>query len=399
MSARMAGHNTAEHMAWHVAEHTAEHTVGLPSQSTDAILTLRDITVQYSGFMAVDHVSLSLPRGGAVGIVGESGAGKSTLARVAAGLIAPASGQVLLDGHVLAPVRRTREQRRRVQMVFQNPDSSLNPSHSIRRILAEGMLLHKTLGPHPGPEAVDARCRELLRMVGLGGDSDAIDDTDNMTVQGGAGARGASAGARSASAGISMSVNTVLGTTGNGTNAAVPAAADVSELNDMLSRRPQEFSGGQRQRIAIARALAVNPNVLIADEPTSALDVSVQHEILELLANLRRTRGLSLMLITHDLGVANALCGGTVSDDAGQGEAASDGSVDAASPCADLPAQGASTPVASHAQGSIMVMRGGHMLVHKPTAAFFADPGPRYARELLAAARSVAIAAPIRGQV
>ncbi|TPF77377.1 MULTISPECIES: ABC transporter ATP-binding protein [unclassified Bifidobacterium] len=347
-----------------MAEHTAEHTDGLPSQSTDVILTLRDITVQYGDYTAVDHVSLNLPRGGAIGIVGESGAGKSTLARVAAGLIAPTSGQVLLNGRVLAPVRRTREQRRRVQMVFQNPDSSLNPSHSIRRILAEGMLLHKTLGPHPGPEAVDARCRELLRMVGLGGDSDAIDDTDNMTVQGGvdasaasAGSHGASAGASAATAGISLNANTVLGTTGNGANAAVPAAADVSELNDMLSRRPQAFSGGQRQRIAIARALAVNPDVLIADEPTSALDVSVQHEVLELLADLRRTRGLSLMLITHDLGVANALC------------------------------------------DSIMVMRAGQVLVHKPTAAFFADPGPRYARDLLAASRSVAIAAPIRGQV
>ncbi|WP_414133023.1 ATP-binding cassette domain-containing protein [Bifidobacterium reuteri] len=253
-------------------------------------------------------------------------------------------------------------------MVFQNPDSSLNPSHSIRRILAEGMLLHKTLGPHPDAEAVDARCRELLRMVGLGGDSDAIDDTGNMTVQGGVGASAASAGARSASAGVhsasagtGVSANTVLGTTGSdagaSASAAVLAAADVSELNDMLSRRPQAFSGGQRQRIAIARALAVNPDVLIADEPTSALDVSVQHEVLELLADLRRTRGLSLMLITHDLGVANALC------------------------------------------DSIMVMRAGQVLVHKPTAAFFTDPGPRYARDLLAASRSVAIAAPIRGQV
>ncbi|KAA8823212.1 ABC transporter ATP-binding protein [Bifidobacterium reuteri] len=395
MSARMAEYNTAEHMA----EHTADHTAELPAQSTDVILTLLDITVQYGDYTAVDHVSLSLPRGGAIGIVGESGAGKSTLARVAAGLIAPTSGQVLLDGRVLAPVRRTREQRRRVQMVFQNPDSSLNPSHSIRRILAEGMLLHKTLGPHPDAEAVDARCRELLRMVGLGGDSDAIGDTGNMTVQGGVGAsaasagvHSASAGAQSASAGTSMNANTSLKAAGNGTDAAVPAAADVSELNDMLSRRPQAFSGGQRQRIAIARALAVNPDVLIADEPTSALDVSVQHEVLELLDDLRRTRGLSLMLITHDLGVANALCGGTVSDDAGQGEAASAGSVDAASPYADSPAQGASMLTASHAQGSIMVMRSGQVLVRKPTAAFFADPGPRYARDLLAASRSVGAA-------
>lgn len=263
----------------------------MTQHTSPALFELRDITVEYGDFTAVDHVSLSLPRGEAIGIVGESGAGKSTLARVAAGLIAPATGQVLLDGELLAPIHRTREQRRRVQMVFQNPDSSLNPSHSIYRILSEGMLLHHTLGAsgvRPSRAAITQRCLELLNMVGL---SDA----------------------------------------------------------DILSRRPQAFSGGQRQRIAIARALAVNPDVLIADEPTSALDVSVQHEILDLLATLRQSQGLSLMLITHDLGVANALCDG------------------------------------------IMVMRGGTSVVHKSTEEFFADPGPQYAQDLLAAARSVSI--------
>ncbi|KAB7788151.1 ABC transporter ATP-binding protein [Bifidobacterium cebidarum] len=263
--------------------------------ASSALFEMRGITVHYGGFTAVDHVSLSLPKGRAIGIVGESGAGKSTLARVAAGLIAPAEGQVLLAGQPLAPIRRTREQRRRVQMVFQNPDSSLNPSHSVYRILSEGMLLHHTLGSRPSREVITRRCLELLRMVGLG-----------------------------ESAGI-------------------------------LSRRPQAFSGGQRQRIAIARALAVNPDVLVADEPTSALDVSVQHEILDLLAELRQTNGLSLMLITHDLGVANALC-----DD-------------------------------------IMVMRGGRSVVHKSTEGLFADPGPQYAQDLLAAARSVSIAPGMRG--
>lgn len=285
------------------------------------ILELRHITVAYGGFTAVDDVSLVLPPGGALGIVGESGAGKSTLARVAAGLIAPTGriagaghradgsahtgsrAEILLDGRPIAPIRRTRAQRRSIQMVFQNPDSSLNPSHTIRRILAEGMLLHGTLGPRPSRGAVDARCRELLAQVGLGeGD-----------------------------------------VPGNG------PAAEHAVLDDILSRRPHAFSGGQRQRIAIARALAVEPDVLIADEPTSALDVSVQRDILDLLDGLRRCRGLSLMLITHDLGVVNAIC-----DD-------------------------------------VAVMRHGEIVANGPAETFFGAPLAGYSGELLDAARSVAL--------
>lgn len=172
------------------------------------ILELRGVSVRYDGFAAVDDVSLALPRGGALGIVGESGAGKSTLARVAAGLITPAAGMTLLDGGPLPPVRRTRTQRRRIQMVFQNPDSSLNTAHTIRRILAEGMLLHGTLGPRPSRAAVDAYCRRLLAMVALGDD-----DADNL-----------------------------------------------------LDRRPDAFSGGQRQRIAIA---ARSPYARTCSSPTS----------------------------------------------------------------------------------------------------------------------------------
>ncbi|MBT1180820.1 ABC transporter ATP-binding protein [Bifidobacterium sp. CP2] len=284
------------------------------------ILDLRHVTVTYGGFTAVDDVSLTLPKGGALGVVGESGAGKSTLARVAAGLIAPSvgrragrdaeragraaergsRGEILLDGSPIAPIRRTRAQRRRIQMVFQNPDSSLNPSHTIRRILAEGMLLHGTLGPRPPRGAVDARCRELLAQVGLG-ERDAAYD------------------------------------------------ADRTDLDDILSRRPHAFSGGQRQRIAIARALAVEPDVLIADEPTSALDVSVQRDILDLLDGLRRRRGLSLMLITHDLGVVHAIC-----DD-------------------------------------VVVMRRGEIVANGPADLFFHAPLAGYSGELLDAARAVAL--------
>lgn len=258
-------------------------------QTSGALLELRHITVAYGGFTAVDDVSLNLPRGGALGVVGESGAGKSTLARVAAGLIAPAAGRTLLDGRELAPIRRTREQRRRIQMVFQNPDSSLNPSHTVRRILAEGMLLHGTLGPHPSRDVVDARCRRLLAMVGLG------------------------------------------------------------EGSDILARRPRAFSGGQRQRIAIARALAVEPDVLVADEPTSALDVTVQRGILDLLVRLRREQGLALLLITHDLGVVNAVC------------------------------------------DEVAVMRHGQIVADGPADIFFHAPLAGYSGDLLAAAREVAL--------
>lgn len=261
------------------------------------ILELRGVSVRYDGFAAVDDVSLALPRGGALGIVGESGAGKSTLARVAAGLITPAAGMTLLDGGPLPPVRRTRTQRRRIQMVFQNPDSSLNTAHTIRRILAEGMLLHGTLGPRPSRAAVDAYCRRLLVMVALGDD-----DADNL-----------------------------------------------------LDRRPDAFSGGQRQRIAIARALAVRPDVLIADEPTSALDVSVQRDVLDLLASLRRKRGLSLLLVTHDLGVVRALC-----DD-------------------------------------VAVMRAGQVVANGPVDLFFDAPLAGYSGELLAASRAVSIKAALAG--
>ncbi|NEG55122.1 ABC transporter ATP-binding protein [Bifidobacterium platyrrhinorum] len=254
---------------------------------TTPLLELRHVTVRHGAFAAVDDVSLAVPRGGALGIVGESGAGKSTLARVAAGLVAPAGGATLLDGGELAPIRRTRAQRRRIQMVFQNPDSSLNPRHTVRRILAEGMLLHGTLGPRPARADVDARCRELLRMVGLDG--------------------------------------------------------------DMLDRLPRAFSGGQRQRIALARALAVRPDVLVADEPTSALDVSVQREVLDLLAARRRDQGLALLLITHDLGVAAALC-----DD-------------------------------------VAVMRAGRIVARGPARTLLADPPAGYARELVDAARAVAL--------
>jgi ABC-type glutathione transport system ATPase component len=191
--------------------------------------------------VAVDGVSLTVPAGGAVGLVGESGSGKSTVARMITGIQTPDSGTVTLDG-VLLPPRRTREQHRAVQLVFQDPYSSLNPRRTIRSMLRELLAVH---GLARG-EAADHRCAELMARVGL------------------------------------------------------PEAA--------LDRRPSAFSGGQRQRIAIARALAVEPTVIVADEPVSALDVSIQATILELFASLRSELGVSLLLISHNLAVVRQLC-------------------------------------------------------------------------------------------
>lgn len=204
-------------------------------------LQVNNITVAYGDFLALDKVSLELKQNTTLGLVGESGSGKSTLARVIAGLITPDEGQVMLGSQVLGK-RRSREHRKQIQMVFQNPDTSLNPRHTIRQILAEGLLLHKIVGR----AQVDEKCRQLLARVQL-------DDSS-------------------------------------------------------LSRYPHEFSGGQRQRIAIARALSVEPNILIADEPTSALDVSVQLSVLELLHTLKSELNLAMLFISHDMGVINAVC-------------------------------------------------------------------------------------------
>ncbi|MDR3193573.1 MAG: ATP-binding cassette domain-containing protein [Treponema sp.] len=205
-----------------------------------SVLKVEDLTVTYGGFTALDRVSLELPEYAALGLVGESGSGKTTLARVIAGLITPDAGRVLLGGEVLGG-KRGRNQYKTIQIVFQNPDASLNPRHRVRHILREALLFHKIVPP----SRAEDRCRELLARVQL--DEDALD------------------------------------------------------------RFPHEFSGGQRQRIAIARALSVEPGILIADEPTSALDVSVQLTMLKLLRSLKSEFNLTMLFISHDLGVINAI--------------------------------------------------------------------------------------------
>ncbi|GAA5153502.1 ATP-binding cassette domain-containing protein [Pseudonocardia eucalypti] len=190
---------------------------------------------------ALDGVSLRLGRGETLGLVGESGCGKSTLARTLLLLERPDSGSVRFDGTdpFALSGKQLLDWRRRVQMVFQDPFGSLNARMTAGEIIAEPWRTHRSL--HRTARDRAARVRELLDLVGLrAGDAD---------------------------------------------------------------RHPEEFSGGQRQRIGIARALALNPDVVVCDEPVSALDLSVQAQVLNLLAELRARLGVSYLFISHDLSV------------------------------------------------------------------------------------------------
>ncbi|HDR9250724.1 ABC transporter ATP-binding protein [Burkholderia vietnamiensis] len=193
---------------------------------------------------AVDDVSVSVRQGETLGIVGESGSGKSTLAMALLGLQRTVAGEIEFQGRALSTYRG-REQttlRSNMQVVFQDPFSSLSPRQTIERIVGEGLELHR---PELSADARRAKSLSVLREVGL-----------DRTV---------------------------------------------------LHRYPHEFSGGQRQRIAIARALVLEPRILILDEPTSALDVSIQQQVLKLLANLQQKYNLGYVFISHDLEVIGAM--------------------------------------------------------------------------------------------
>jgi len=196
-------------------------------------------------FKAVDGVDLEIPEGAVVGLVGESGSGKSTLGRAMVGLTPAASGQLLLDGvdYRGARGRRLRKLRRSVQMVFQDPNSSLNPRMTVGEAIAEAL-------PERSRTSRASRRAEIVKLLDL--------------------------------------------------VALEPGYAGV---------RPRALSGGERQRVALARALAARPDVIVADEVTSALDASIQASVLNLLRDVGRQTGLSMLFISHNLAVVRYMTG------------------------------------------------------------------------------------------
>jgi oligopeptide/dipeptide ABC transporter ATP-binding protein len=190
---------------------------------------------------AVDGVNLTISRGETLGLVGESGSGKTTVGRAIVRILEPREGTIRLDGVDLLGLRGSdlRRQRRRFQMVFQDPYTSLDPRQTVGEILAEPLRTHNLADG--SSRARRDRIEELLRVVGLD-----------------------------------------------------PA---------FVNRYPHEFSGGQRQRIGIARALAVEPDLIVCDEPISALDVSIQAQVINLLEQLQRDFGITYLFIAHDLAV------------------------------------------------------------------------------------------------
>jgi peptide/nickel transport system ATP-binding protein len=217
-----------------------------------ALLAVHDLQVRYprpgrfalraggrpSWVDVVHGVSLDIERGETVAIVGESGSGKTTLAMALCGLVPVHSGEVRFDDRVLQrdSDHRLSPDRKRVALMFQDPVGSLSPRMTVRKSLAEPMLIHRVAGRDPDQEA-----SRLLSLVGLS--------------------------------------------------------------EDLANRYPHQLSGGQARRVAVARALALDPELLIADEPTAGLDVSIQGEVLNLLSRLQAEMGLGILVITHNLNV------------------------------------------------------------------------------------------------
>jgi oligopeptide/dipeptide ABC transporter ATP-binding protein len=228
-----------------------------PAPSGDALVEVDDlvksfpITTSYlvrrnlGEVRAVDGISFDVRRGETFGIVGESGCGKSTTARLLLRLLEPTSGSIRFDGREIASLsaKEIKPLRREMQMIFQDPYSSLNPRRTVGAIISEPFAIHNL---NSGEGDRKRAVQDLMDRVGLN--------------------------------------------------------------PEHYNRYPHEFSGGQRQRIGVARALALQPKLLIADEPVSALDVSIQAQILNLLRDLQRDLGLTLIFIAHDLSVVRHMC-------------------------------------------------------------------------------------------
>jgi oligopeptide/dipeptide ABC transporter ATP-binding protein len=224
---------------------------------SDALVEIRDLVKhfpltrgiifqrQVGAVHAVDGVSFDVIRGESLGIVGETGCGKTTTARLIMRLLEPTSGTIRFDGEEISRTskRKLKPLRREMQMIFQDPYSSLNPRKTVGAIIAEPFAIH---GLEQGRQQRRHAVQELMEQVGLN--------------------------------------------------------------PEHYNRYPHEFSGGQRQRIGVARALALKPKLVIADEPVSALDVSIQAQILNLLRDLQKQLGLTLILIAHDLSVVRHMC-------------------------------------------------------------------------------------------
>jgi peptide/nickel transport system ATP-binding protein len=237
-------------------ERTLVSELALPAESNrvedHAVLEVKGLTKYYSvgrigrsrSVRALTDVDLTVEKSEVLALVGESGSGKTTFARTVAYLERPTAGDIIVAGQTFPhrpSARRLREHRRQIQMIFQDPYSSLDPLHTIRYSIAQPLRSFAIV-----PRSKErAEIEELLDQVGL-----------------------------------------------------VPTA-------DFLDRYPHELSGGQRQRVGIARALAARPSLILADEPTSMLDVSIRLTIMNLLMDLQRSRSLSLVFITHDLGGAH----------------------------------------------------------------------------------------------
>jgi len=217
------------------------------------LLSISDLNVHFAQrsarvFRALNGVSFDVMPGETVGLVGESGSGKTTIGRVILGLAPATSGRIMFDGEDIthASRRRRRDLAREIQVVFQDPYGSLNPTRTIGDTLAEPLLMDRALSRTER----DARISDVLTRVGM------------------------------------------------------PA--------DAATRYPAQFSGGQRQRIAIARAVIARPRLVVCDEPVSALDLSVQAQVLNLLSELQKSMGLSLLFISHDLTVVRHVSHRTV---------------------------------------------------------------------------------------
>jgi peptide/nickel transport system ATP-binding protein/oligopeptide transport system ATP-binding protein len=224
---------------------------------TEPLLEVRDLVKHFpitkgviisrsvGAVQAVDGVSFDVRQGETLGLVGESGCGKSTTARLVMRLMDPTSGSIRFEGREIADAKgeNLKALRREMQMIFQDPYSSLNPRKTVGTIISEPYAIH---GMHDEAPARKRAVQEIMDIVGLN--------------------------------------------------------------PEHFNRYPHEFSGGQRQRIGVARALALRPKLIIADEPVSALDVSIQAQILNLLRDLQRELGITLVFIAHDLSVVRHMC-------------------------------------------------------------------------------------------